>query len=629
MCRSTPGGFTGQILRVDLTKGLTSVQDLSEDSMRSYMGGTGLGARVLYEEVPPGVEWSDPKNRLILASGPLGGTKVSGSGTFSAVTKGALTNGAAASQANGFFGAYIKFCGFDGIVLQGAANKLSYLHISDGAAEIRDASHLAGKDTWETEDIIKEELGQAEHQISVFSIGPAGENLVRFAAMVGDRGHVVAHNGVGAVLGSKRLKAIAVTRGRGKVAVKDKMRFSDVAKYLVERVKTDPVLKERVYKWGTLDIYERMEKRSLVPIKNYTTNIFPDKARLANFTAPYIRGLFEKQPHPCWACHMHHCHIYKVTEVPFAGRMIEEPEYEGIAAWSGQIGQTDVVKAILLSDEVDRLGMDWNDSSWLIGFLMECYEKGLITKENTDGIEMTWGNVEAVRKMLYKIASRQGLGDLLAEGTMRYARYLGGEALKLAIYTEKGNTPRSHDHRVNWHQLFDTCVSDTGTIESGPAPELQPAEMADLHLSPAIPPFSWKEAATSVAKLKGIQLFEDSMGTCRFTTLMGMKNLAELVAAATGWQFTLHEAMEVGERIANLLRVFNIRHGISGDADMPSLRYGSTPLDGIAVGRSIMPFWEQMLQLHHKLLGWDEKTGKPLPDTLKRLGLEYTIPHIW
>jgi aldehyde:ferredoxin oxidoreductase len=465
--------------------------------------------------------------------------------------------------------------------------------------------------------------------MSVFGIGPAGENLVRFAAIVGDKGHVAAHNGVGAVMGSKRLKAIAVTRGQGRVIVKDKEQFSAIAKVLVERVKTDPVLKERVYKWGTLDIYERMEKRNLVPIKNYTTNIYPDKAKLATFTGPYIRDLFEKQAHPCWACQMHHCHLYKITEGPFTGRIVEEPEYEGLAAWGGQIGQTDVVEAILLSNEVDRLGMDWCESGWLIGFMMECYEKGLITEKDTDGLEMTWGNIAAVRAMLNKIVNRQGVGDLLAEGTMRVARHLGGEALKLAIYTEKGNTPRSHDHRANWHQLFDTCVSDTGTIEAGPAPELQPAELADLGLSPLIPPFSWEEAATSVARLKGIQLFEDSMGTCRFTTLMGMKNLAKLVKAATGWQFTMDEAMEVGLRIANLLRVFNIRHGISGDLDAPSLRYGSTPLDGLAVGKSIMPFWEQMLRRHHKLLGWDETTGKPLPDTLKRLGLEHTIRDIW
>lgn len=620
------GGFTGKILRVDLTKQLTTVENLDEEVLRKYMGGTGLGIKILYEEVPPGVAWADPENRLILASGPLGGTKVSGSGAFSTVTKGALTNGAAASQANGFFGAYLKLCGFDGIIVQGAAKELTYLYISpEGIAEIRDATHLAGKDTWETEDIIKEELGQTEHQLSVFCIGPAGENLVRFACIVGDKGHVAAHNGHGAVMGSKRLKAIAVARGKRKVNIKDESRFSALAEGLRQRIRTDPVLKERINKWGTLYLYSMLEKRGMLPIKNYTTNIFPDKAKLATFTGPYIRSKFEHKRQPCWACQMQHCHLYKVTEGPYAGCVIEEPEYEGLASWSSQIGQTDVTTAIMLSHEVDCLGMDTNESSWVIGLVIECYEKGLLTDKDTDGLQMTWGNTEAVRAMLNKIAHRQGAGNLLAEGTMRVAQHFGGEALNFAICTKKGNTPRSHDHRAKWFELFDTCVSDTGTIEAGTGPDMYPAELADLGLSPLLDPFSWEEVVTMHAKLKGIQLFDDSMVTCRFCTLQGTKTLAGLVEAATGWHFTFDEAIKVGLRIANLLRAFNIRHGITGDLDAPSPRYGSTPVDGPAAGRTIAPDWEQMLRRHHALLGWDEKTGRPLPETLQRLGLEHVI----
>ena len=627
MCPSPLGGFTGRILRVDLTNQLISVEILSEEVLRKYMGGTGLGARILYEEVPPGVEWSDPENRLILASGPLGGTKVPGSGSFSVVTKGALTNGAATTQANGFFGAYLKFCGFDGIVVYGVAKELSYLYVSDGIAKIRDATHLAGKDTWETEKIIKEELGQPESQMSVFSIGPAGENLVRFASIVGDRGHLAAHNGVGAVMGSKGLKAIAVTRGRGRVMAKDGERISTLATGLRQRVTTDPVLKEKVYKWGTLYLYPVLDKLSWLPIKNYTTNIYPDKEKLQTFTGPYIRSQFKLKRRPCWACQMHHCHSYTITEGPLSGSVVEEPEYEGLAAWGSQIGQTDVLTAILLNHQVDGLGMDCNESSWVIGLVMECYEKGLMTEKDIDGLEMTWGNVDVVKAILNKIASRQGVGDLLAEGTMRVAQHLGGDALKLGIHTKKGATPRSHDHRGNWYEQFDTCVSNTGTVEAGWS--LQPTELTELGLSPLRDPFSWEEISTRVAKLKGVLLFEDSMVTCKFCTLSSMKTLAELVEAATGWRFTMEEAVEVGKRIANLLRAFDIRHGISGDLDAPSIKYGSTPVDGAAVGRSTAPVWEQMLHHHHKLLGWDEASGKPLPDTLKRLGLEYVIRDIW
>ncbi|MFH1140339.1 MAG: aldehyde ferredoxin oxidoreductase N-terminal domain-containing protein, partial [Chloroflexota bacterium] len=221
MAPTTPG-FTGKLLRVDLTNEEVSEESVDEATQRAYPGGTSIGAKVLYEEVPSGVEWSDPENRLVLATGPLGGTTIGGSGTFSVATKGALTNGATSSQANGFFGAYLKFCGYDGIIIQGAAKRWLYLHVRDGGAELRDASHLAGKDTWETDDIIKRELGYKEKAMSVFCIGPAGENLVKFAAICGDKGHIAGHNGTGAVMGSKRLKAIAVERGKRRLAVSDR-----------------------------------------------------------------------------------------------------------------------------------------------------------------------------------------------------------------------------------------------------------------------------------------------------------------------------------------------------------------------------------------------------------------------
>jgi len=629
VCASELGGYTGKILRVDLTNRITAVESAEEDTLRKYIGGTGLGARILYKEVPPGIEWSDPENRLILASGPLGGTRVPGSGTFSVVTKGPLTNGAASTQANGFFGAYLKFCGFDAIIVQGAARELSYLYISDGVAEIRDANHLAGKDTWETEDIIKKELGYQEHQMSVFGIGPAGENLVRYAAIIGDRGHVAAHNGVGAVMGSKRLKAIAAARGKGKVVVKDSARLAALVNGLRKRVKTDPRLGGTRYKWGTLYLYPFLDKLGLLPIKNYTTNIYPDKAKLETFAGPYIREHFEVERHPCWGCEIYHCHLLKITEGPFAGRLMEEPDYEGIAAFGSQIGLTDVTAAIVLSDHCDRLGVDCNEASWTIGLVMECCEKGIITQKETDGLEMTWGNVEAVTAMLDKIANRQGVGNLLAEGVMRVAQHLGGEAVNFAIHTKKGNTPRSHDQRCMWHQLFDTCVSNTGTIEAAPGPEMQPAELAEVGLSPLSDPFSWEEVVTMVARLKGVGPFEDSAGTCRLRTLSSIKNLAELVSAITGWQFTVEEALNVGLRIVNLLRAFNIRHGIGGGLDAPSPRYGSTPVDGPARGKGIAPFWDQMLHRYYELMGWDERTSKPRSDTLGRLDLEYVIHDIW
>ncbi len=358
-------GYEGKILRVDLTNKQVTAEELDETTLRKYVGGTGLGIKYLYEEVPSGVEWSDPENRLILASGPLGGTRVGGSGTFSVVTKGPLTNGAASSQANGFLGAYLKFSGFDGIIVQGAANRFVYLYIHDGTAELRDASHLAGKDTWEIEKLIKKELGKRKREMSVFGIGPAGENLVRFACIVGDEGHVAAHNGVGAVMGSKKLKAFAVARGKGGVAVKDKAKLSTLAKELLETAKSRPGL--NIYEWGTSMIYSGIHTRGGLPVKNYTTSIFPQHGK---FMGDKIRASFEIKLNPCWACQMHHCHIMKVTEGPYKGYVGEEPEYEQWASWGSVIGQTDPGAALMLANENDRLGMDTNEASWVIGWVL-------------------------------------------------------------------------------------------------------------------------------------------------------------------------------------------------------------------------------------------------------------------
>ena len=244
-------GYAGKLLRVDLSRELITEERLDEETARKYVGGSGLGAKYLYEEVPAGVEWFDEGNRLVMATGPLGGTTVGGSGTISVATKGALTNGAVASQTNGFFGAFLKFSGYDAIILQGRARGWVYLYIHDGKAELRDAAPLVGKDTYETSDLVRSELGHSERTMSVASIGLAGENLVRFACMFVDKGHTASHNGTGAVIGSKRLKAMAVARGRSHPPLADRQGVSATAKQFHEFILSDPGSLQ-TYQWGTL-----------------------------------------------------------------------------------------------------------------------------------------------------------------------------------------------------------------------------------------------------------------------------------------------------------------------------------------------------------------------------------------
>jgi aldehyde:ferredoxin oxidoreductase len=629
MAVELPGGYTGIILSVDLTKGQIVRESLDATALRNYVGGTGLGIKFLYDGVIPGVRWSDPENRLIVATGPLNGTSVGGSGGFSVVTKGCLTNGATSVQAMGFLGAYLKFCGFDGIVLQGAAPRLTYLYINDGHAELRDATHLAGKDTWETESLIKKELDRSEREVSVFSIGPAGENLVKFACLVGDRGHVAAHNGVGAVMGSKRLKAIAVARGKGRTNISDSTELSRLARKMYQEVTGIPGF--YFHKFGTLGSIVRAEERvrtGILPIKNYTTNIFLESAK---FSGEYVRAQpqFELDWHPCWACKFRHCHLIRIAHGPFAGCVGEEPEYETYASFGPLIGNTDLAGTIMLANYADRLGLDGNESGWIIAWLMECYEKGIIDKELTDGLEMKWGDVEAAKNMLDMVAQRHGIGDVLADGVKNAAQYLGGEAEKLAIYTGKGNTPRSHDHRGSWSMMLDTCISDVGTDAYCP--------VAVAAINVALPPHKDPLSAEAVASIlygttRGYPFwpFGDCLVVCHFNKWgVGSQCLADLVKAATGWNFTADEAAQVGLRVVNLLRAFNIRHGHSRDLDRPSTKYCSIPQDGPHKGVSIRPVWDEIVDRYYELMGWDKKTGRPLPDTLKSVGLGYVIKDIW
>jgi len=604
-------GYAGQFLRVDLSNGGISSQPVSPDFAAKWLGGTGFGAKVLSDEVPAGVAWDHPQNRIILSSGPLGATKVNGTGTFSVVFKGPMTNMAGASQASGFLGAFLKFAGFDGIIVQGAAPDWCYLFIHDGKAELHDARHLVGLDTWEVEDAIVQELGVRPSRISVYSIGLAGENQVRYAALVGDKGHVAAHNGIGAVLGAKKLKAIVVSRGSQPVAVADVEHVTESTNLLREHSKTK-LAGGLIYQYGTGGQVPGNYATGMTPVKNYTTNVFPQINSLSGQT---LRATLEISPHPCWACGMAHVKMVKIKEGPYAGFQGEEPELEGLHGWGSEIGNSDLAGVIVLQNLTDRLGLDLNESTWTVGWLMECTEKGIITKADLDGIELTWGNVPAVEALLNKIARREGCGNWLAEGVMRASAKLGGEAPNLGVYTLKGASPRGHDHRARWYELLDTCLSNTSTIEAsfGLPPDLQGyPKLTD--------PFSPEQVSTVNAVTGGWRQFEDCLGICRFCSAHPTAVL-EAVNGVTGWQLGVADALNIGQRVINQLRVFNFRHGLDPKLEAPSPRYQSTPQDGPAQGRAFSENFDWMKRNYWQKMGWDTETGKPLPETLERLGL--------
>jgi aldehyde:ferredoxin oxidoreductase len=620
--QAVPGAYAGRLLRVDLTTGKAWAEPWSPADMRTYLGGAGLGAKILWDEVPARVGWDHPQNRLVLATGPFAGLPVWGTGGLTVITRGAMTNGATSTQANGFFGANLKLSGYDAIVIQGQARKLSYLYIHGDQVEVRDAGHLAGKDTWETQDALNTELGYSGHMLSVYSIGPAGENLVRFAAIQGDYGHVASKNGVGAVMGKKRLKAVAIVRGTRPIRAADPRGVIAAADDIAHNLRTNPAART-LYELGTLPGVVNLHGLGALPIKNYTTSVAPAGVDMKQWEGPALRAGFDHRGHQCNACGMHHCHMQVLPRGPHKGEIVDEPEYEG---WSGAgwtIGCTDPVAVSWLNTRIDRACVDVNEFGWLCGFVMECQEKGLITEKQL-GFKLAWGDAEGANRLLQLINHRKGLGDLLAEGTKLAAERLGGAALECAIYTGKNASPRGHDHRARWDEMLDTCTGSTATLETGP-----PVFPTELGLPARINPFDGEQVARQVAGLNGRRHFEDSLGACIFTTRTFLDNLARTLSAATGWEWTREESMRFGRRVGAIFRAFNLRCGIGTELEFPSRRYGSIPVDGPAKGQAIEKQWDRMVELWYEGMGYDRKTGRPRPETLRTLGLAWMVPAVW
>ncbi|MFC2001497.1 aldehyde ferredoxin oxidoreductase family protein [Chloroflexota bacterium] len=616
-------GYAGKILRVDLTNEHISEEVLDEATLRKWVGGVGFGAKYLYDEVPASVQWNDPENRIIVASGPLGGTMIGGSANICIITKGCLTNGAASSQANGFMGAFMKSAGYDAIIFEGIAKRWVYLYLHDGTAELRDAQHLTGKNTWETEDAIKAELGYTDKWMSVFSIGPAGENLVKFAGIFGDKDHSASHNGDGAVMGAKRLKAFCAAPGQTSLKVASPIRLLPAIEAIWKEMQKDR-LGKGIFDWGTAGSYGTGEQRVVIgtlPAKNYLTNLYPE-ARV--MTGQYAREHWSIEPKPCWACATNHCHIVTFTDGPYRGLKVEGPEYELFAACGPLIGNTDPAEALVLANLLTLLGLEGNEAGFLISMVIELYEKGVLSKEDTGGLDLKWGNTAAIRTLLERITRREGaFANILAEGIKYAADTLGTEAQNCGIYTLKGHAPRGHDHRALWREMFDTATSDIGTYESGYWGPTDP----DMHSIKDR--FSPDDVSTHIAKTKGRRQFEDALGTCTFCTRVPLRFVVEAFNAVTGWDFTVKEAQDVGFRAANLLRAFNLKHGVAIDLERPSPRWSSAPVDGPAKGISIAPHWDSMLDNYYQLMGWDRQTGKPYPATLSALGLDYVAADLW
>ncbi|HXX33189.1 MAG TPA: aldehyde ferredoxin oxidoreductase C-terminal domain-containing protein [Thermodesulfobacteriota bacterium] len=617
------GGYMGKYLRVNLTTKKIKEEPLPKQSvLRKYIGGLGLGMRMLYDEVPPGVGPYDPGNKLFLFTGPLTGTAVPCATNVTMVTVNQETEGltCAASHTHGFWGVRLKFAGYDGVIIEGVSRKPVYLFIEDGKAEIRDASKFWGKDTHETEDLIKEEIGKPD--VSVLCIGPGGENLVTGGAWENDKHHTLAKGGTGSIGGFKKLKAIVV-RGTGKVPLADPEKLKSAAKEWREHMFDNETGAPAVCKDAGI-------------LRNYG---YPMVSMLSakNLTEPnlesYAVGLKESaarmdaKPHRCWGCPIGCCYEVKISGGPADGYVATlcggGENHEGAAAI---VGIYDTGTAWMMTDKYDRLGLDSSTHGCTFGMVFECYEKGIITKEDTGGLELKWGDHEALLKLLDMMVKREGFGKLLADGPRRAAERIGKGAAKLVAHM-KGTGFNLHDWRNAWSTYLGQVIAGSGPVWHGPGFDANATEPDLGHPSFRQDVLSTEGKAADVRASQLKKIWDsDCLGLCWFGT-WGVTNVTayatKALEGATGWKnFSREEAFAVGERVVNLERLFNMKRGltIADDLDVGP-RFLEAPVKGAAKGVSIAPYLRMMVEEYYELMGWERNTGKPLPATLRRLGM--------
>jgi len=622
-------GNSGKILHIDLTAGTTSVEFPDEMFYRTYAGGACMGAYYLLRMMAAGADPLGPDNVLVFTTSAITGAAVSGNARHCVSAKSPLTGTIMNSEAGGFWGPELKFAGFDAITVSGRSSKPVYLWIHDGECELRDASMLWGKPTGEVQDAIRAELGDS--RVRVAQIGPAGERLVRFACIVNELKHFNGRGGLGAVMGSKNLRAIAV-RGSGKPDWADPVTILDLARSGAGKVRRPGVWAD-FRRLGTLQTVADNTTIGSLPTRNFSMGTFSEYENISG--EAFARDMMDK-PGTCWAC-AQQCKrdVKKGIESP---RQIDAryggPEYEtaGLLGSNCMIGD---VHALTKANEIaGKLGIDTISLGGVIGFVMECFERGILSEEQI-GFPAPFGDGEALVRLAEMTGLRSGIGDSIAEGVARLAVGLGPEAQRIAVHI-KGKELPAHTPTAKGMMAILYAVGSFGPDHMSGAHDEQftsgPNEAyRGIGIYEKPPGANWDlnlEKVNIVARAQQLVSAIDSWSVCQFCfhvwTIYSMENLLALIKACTGWSYTMHEFMLLGERRLNLLRAFNAREGFTkADDDLPPRLFEDPLLDnGPTGGRTVDR--EQFLQCrdeYYRLVGWDPTTGNPTGAKLRELGL--------
>jgi aldehyde:ferredoxin oxidoreductase len=615
-------GYAGRVLRVDLTRNRIKIRPLEKDLIMEFIGGRGFNSARLYREVPASVDPLSPENKLMFATGPLIGTAFPLGARFNVSAKSPLTGILGDSNAGGHFPAEIKFAGYDQIIIEGRSPKPCLIYVQDQETQILDAAHLVGKDVYETTRIVRKDLGR---QVQVATVGPAAENLVRYSGVFVNLARPAARTGMGTVMASKNLKAIAL-KGTGGVKIADSSAFWRIVEEVEEETYAHPQYWPRRV-MGTTRILSLADNLGFLPTRHFTSATFEHAAKVSG---ERLAREYNVKNRACFSCIVPCSRIYVIREGDYTGLYGEGPEYEALSSFTARVGNSDLNLALKAVDSANKLGLDAITTAECIAWSMELYETGELTKKETDGLELNWGNGKTILELIEKIAYRKGFGDLLADGVRRAAEKLG-KGKEIAFHV-KGLELIQADPRGLKGYGLGYAVSSRGADHLRSEPFLELSDDPDEGMEKfGIPEATLRLAYRGKGKL--VRYFEDwcavidSLEVCKNLAenmeLLPLKRAAEITEAVTGFHFTKESMSEIGERIVNLERAYLVRHGITRKDDNLPPRFLKEPLPNGNSKGAVFEI-EPMLNEYYKERGWDSN-GIPKPQKLREIHLEHVI----
>ncbi len=617
-------GCHGKLLRVNLTEGTVSEEVIPESMHKKYLGGAGLATKYLWDEVPKGADPLGPENRLIFMAGSLTGVIAPSTGRYSVVAKSPQTGIWGQANSGGRWGVNFKKCGYDGIIFEGVSPEPVYLVVEDNKAELKDATHLWGVNVSETTKQIRGDLGE---RYSVACIGQAGEKLVKYAAIMNEFHRAAGRCGLGAVMGSKNLKAIAV-RGSQKTPIKEPEEFKAHSRKQYELM-DESMMKMAMQAFGTSVVLDLVNVRGGFPTRNWQSGVFELSE---DINGPAISDKILTRNVACFACPIACGRGTEIKEGKYAGNKGEGPEYETVGTFGGMCYVNDLEAITMAGYLCNEYGIDTISAGSTIAFAMECYEKGILTRNDTGGLDINFGDADIIVDLVHLIARREGFGDMLAEGSMRMAAKLGQGSDHFAMHVKGLELPAYDSRAVQMTGLTYATANRGGdhvtayvqgpTFSDVPFLIVEDSEIKD--------PFVADPDEVKVARdLEDMLVTFDCVGACKFMGLcLNADDWVRLVNLVTGWDLSTADYKMAGERVYNLARAYSNREGLTAAGDTLPKRLLEEPLpDGPAKGHvNELPI---LLAAYYSLREWDPKTGKPTPGKLRELGLEDIIPVIW